>query len=290
MPLSSLTQPDLATPDLATRCRPLLGTFVEITVPDGFGVAVDAAFAAVAHIHSRMSFHEETSDLGATRRAIPGQPIALDRETVAVLRIALALHETSGGLFDVTIGRQLVESGFLPADGIDSLRQFVGGSSDIIILNDTHIMLRRPALIDLGGIAKGYAVDRAVETLAAHGVPFGIVNAGGDLRAFGPNEWQIGLRDADDVVRSALTIRQGALASSANLANRLRKHGTEHSPHIGKRGQPLLVGHRVTIMAEICVIADAMTKVAMADPELADRLLLEFKGHLVRDHHLVKAG
>jgi len=256
---------------------------VEITAPAGFDAAVNAAFATIAHIHARMSFHEATSDLAAIRNAPAGQSIRLDCETVAVLRSAIALHQSTGGLFDVAVGRQLVESGFLPGDGIDLIECFDGTSADIVIEDDTHIRLRRPTLVDLGGIAKGYAVDRAVETLIGHAVPIGLVNAGGDLRAFGEVDWPVGLRDADGTVRSQAIIRNCALASSANLLNRRWLGGVAQTPHIGRGGQAVLAGGRTTVVAQSCAIADAMTKVAMIDPALADRLLAQFEGHVVRD-------
>lgn len=278
------------TPDLVTRCRPLLGTFVEITVPDRFGAAVDAAFAMIAHIHGRMSFHEPASDLAAIRNAQPGERVAVDRETVEVLRTALALYETTGGLFDVAIGRQLVRGGFLPKGDIGPLGQFDATAADISIEDDTHVCLKRHILIDLGGIAKGYAVDRAVEVLAGQGVPFGLVNAGGDLRAFGPVDWPIDLRDADDVVRSRMTVRHCAVASSANLRNRRSLRGALHTPHIDREGQPVLADKRTTVVAECCLIADAMTKVAMVDPDLADRLLIPLKGRVLRETLLLETA
>ena len=268
---------------LTARCRPLLGTFVEITVPEGFGAAIDDAFAMIAHIHDRMSFHEPTSDLAVIRQAGPDQTIAVDRETVAVLRTAITLHETTNGLFDVAMAPKLVSGGFLPEDGIGRLEQFDGTTADIVIEDDTHIHLKRRALLDLGGIAKGYAVDRAVETLAERGVPYGLVNAGGDLRTFGPVDWQIGFRDADNVVRSQMTIRHCAVASSANLLDRRLVRGILHSPHIGRDGEPVLSDKRTTVIADRCMIADAMTKVAMVDPDLADELLAPFKGHVMRE-------
>lgn len=266
-------------PDRVTRCRPLLGTFVEITAPEGWGAAVDAAFEAMAHVHARMSFHEAASDLAAIRQAEPGRAIRLDRETVAVLRLSLDLHESTGGLFDVTVGRQLVASGFLPAEGIGPLERFDGTMADILIRDDTHIRTRRPMLVDLGGIAKGYAVDRAVEVLIAHGAPLGLVNAGGDLRAFGEIDWTVALRDADNVVRSQTVVRNCAVASSANLLGRR----SLQTPHIGRGGQAILADHRTTVVAQSCAIADAMTKVAMIDADLADGVLARFEGKVVRE-------
>ncbi|MFX6941407.1 FAD:protein FMN transferase, partial [Acinetobacter baumannii] len=86
------------------------------------------------------------------RAALPGHSVAVGRETVAVLRMALALHRATKGLFDVTIGRQLVSSGFLPRDSVEHLGRFRGTSADIAIVDDTHVRIGRRVLIDLGGI------------------------------------------------------------------------------------------------------------------------------------------
>lgn len=268
---------------MIVRCRPLLGTYVEVTVPAGHGEAIDRAWDAMAHVHARMSFHDPASDLAALRQAKPGLVVDLAPETVSVLRLALRLFEDTDGLFDVAVGRHLVRAGFLPRNGIGHLGRYVGTSADVVIHDDTRISLRRRTLIDLGGIAKGFAVDRAVEVLMAAGVPEGLVNAGGDLRGFGGRDWQVGLRDADDEVRSILTIRDGAVASSANLLNRRRFRGMAQAPHIGRGGAPVLRDDRVTVIAPSCAIADAMTKVAMAAPALAETLLQMHDGLVLRD-------
>lgn len=271
---------------MITRCRPLLGTMVEITVENRDAPAIDAAFAVVADIHARMSFHEPTSDLALLRVASAGEIVEVDGETVAVLRMAVAFHHATDGLFDVAVGRALIHGRFLPRDGLVHLDRFPGTTADIEIVDDRYVRCRQPTLIDLGGIAKGHAVDRAVETLVAAGTATGLVNAGGDLRMFGDRDWQIQLRDADDVVRQELTARECAIASSANLLNRHMVRGQLHSPHIGRKGEPVLVDHRVSVIAERCVVADAMTKVAMADPVLADNILAPHKGYVLREPHL----
>lgn len=268
---------------MITRCRPLLGTLVEISVPDGHDAAIAPAFDAIAHVHARMSFHEPTSDLAKLRATQSGQTVEIDRETVVVLRVAVALYEATGGLFDVTIGRQLVASRFLPKEGLGHLGQFNGTGADISVVDDTNVRIDRRVLIDLGGIAKGHAVDRAVETLIAQGVPMGLVNAGGDLRAFGDQDWPVQLRDADDVVRFMVPARNCAIASSANLLDRRRHRGSLHGPHIGLHRKPVLTDERVTVVAEWCVIADAMTKVAMVDRALADDILCAHKGYVLRN-------
>lgn len=267
---------------MITRCRPLLGTMVEITIEDHDALAIDAAFAAIGHVHARMSFHEPISDLARLRAVPAGEVVEVDRETVAVLRIAIAFHDATDGLFDVAVGRALVSTRFLPRDGITDLNRFPGTTADIELLDDRHVRCRQGVLLDLGGIAKGHAVDRAVETLIAAGAKTGLVNAGGDLRMFGDRDWQIQLRDADDVVREGLTARDCAIASSANLLNRKRVRGRLRAPHIGRSGESVLVDHRVTVIADRCIVADAMTKVAMVDPDLADTILAAHTGYVLR--------
>ncbi|MEO6717547.1 MAG: FAD:protein FMN transferase [Novosphingobium sp.] len=269
------------------RCRPLLGTFVEITVRDCHADALGAAFEIIAHIHQCMSFHEAGSDLSRLRAARPGEAVEVDRETAAVLRLAIAFHGATDGLFDVTIGRQLVRSRFLPRDGIIHLGRFRGTTADIEVLDDRHVRLAQRVLIDLGGIAKGHAVDRAIESLIAAGVPAALVNAGGDLRMYGDQDWPVQLRDADNVARQMVNLRECALASSANLLERHRMLKEDHSPHIGRNGRPVLIDHRVSVIADRCIVADAMTKVAMVDPDLADEILSAHKGFVLRPEMLL---
>jgi thiamine biosynthesis lipoprotein len=259
----------------------LLGTFVEITVPEEHERAVDHAFAAIGHVHRRMSFHEGDSDLARLRDADPGASVEVDAETVAVLRLAVALHRDTGGVFDVAVGRALVRSGFLPRSGIVRLDRYSGTTADLEIVDDRHVRCNRRMLIDLGGIAKGYAVDRGVEALQQYGVGEAMVNAGGDLRAFGERDWEVGLCDAGNVIRHAVRARNCAIASSANLINRKRHRGRTHTPHIGAGGEPLLAKGRVSVIASSCAFADAMTKVAMADIRLATTLLATFGGQLL---------
>lgn len=271
-----------ASEQLCRRARPWLGTIVEIAVPHAHEDAIEAGFAAIERIHRLMSFHEETSDLATLRAAQPGQVVRVASETVAVLRIAVDLHAASNGVFNVAVGRQLVRTRFLPRMNIVHLGRYNGGPSDIEILDDCHIRFRRCTLIDLGGIAKGYGVDCAVEALQAAGVSNGIVNAGGDLRVFGGKPLPIEVRMALGGLCEPMPIQNSAVASSENSDTRRRFRGQVATPHIGPDDRPVVIRQTVTIVANTCVIADAMTKVAMVDADLADRLLAAHDGHVVR--------
>ena len=270
------------------RARPWLGTIVEIACDDM--PAIEAGFAAIAHAHARMSFHEEGSDLAALREATPGSVVAVDGQTVEVLRFALDLSRATDGLFDVTIGRQLVATKFLPRTSTHQLPHYSGTSADIEIVDDTHVICHRPMLIDLGGIAKGHAVDMAVAAMQAAGATQAIVNAGGDLRVFGPEAETIWLRRADGQLGGSLEARNLAVASSSNLLYRRTSRGADHSPHIGIAGKAMLTDQTIAVTAPTCICADAMTKIAMADAALAQRLLAPVGGAVIVTSRLSEAA
>jgi thiamine biosynthesis lipoprotein len=270
------------------RCRALLGTFVEIAVPTGYEAAVEDAFAAIAHVHARMSFHSEQSDLAALRRAPAGSVVAVDADTHAVLEIAARLYDRSGGIFDVAVGARLVAMGYLPRPNAVDLRVQDGAGADIEILSDHRVRCLRPLLIDLGGIAKGYAVDKAVAVLRAAGITEAVVNAGGDLKTIG--EQPVHLRNARGDIGGAMLLTDSALATSSNLHLRRRHRLRSVVPHLRGTTQCLPVNHAVHVLAPDCVMADAMTKIAMADSCLAAEMAHEMGGEIIQQTDLRRAA
>ena len=138
---------------------------------------------------------------------------------------------------------------------------------------------RRAARIDVGGIAKGFAVDRAVERLRDHGVPRGVVNAGGDLGALGPDPHVIHLRDPRDprVVLCRVELTNEALASSGGSFDPFRSSRAAVTGVIDPRARTAVRGVRgATVRAPSCVVADALTKVVMVLGEPAACLLAHY--------------
>ena len=174
------------TPVERRRARPLLGTFVEVSAvfPAGADAdrAVGRAFAAVEAVQRRMSFHDPASDVARLNREAARRAVAVHRDTVAVLRWSLEVAAASAGAFDITVAGELVRWGRLPA--LAGIPANPSGTWRDIELDedDGTVRFHRPVVIDLGGIAKGYAVDRAIESLAEAGAQRCCVNAGGDLR------------------------------------------------------------------------------------------------------------
>jgi thiamine biosynthesis lipoprotein len=145
------------------------------------------------------------------------------------------------------------------------------------LLPENRVLFGNPAVkIDLGGIAKGFAVDRAVEALQRHGVTDGLVNAGGDLRIFGPRSHLIDIRDPRQPERTLfrVTLANGALASSAGRFDPMRSREALASAVIDPAtAMPAQSVSGATVCAPCCMLADALTKVVMNAGEAAGTVL-----------------
>ncbi len=268
------------------RAQPWLGTLVDIRV-DGLPWAaatraIDAAFAEIATVHRCMSFHEAGSDLSALHAATPGIAVRVDARTCEVLSCALRVAAVSGGCFDPTVGAQLVAWGLLPRPQSPCDPDAQARWRDIELLADNRVRLSRPLWIDLGGVAKGYAVDRATRILLDAGASQVCVNAGGDLRVAGLLAERVWMRTGDD--GAVVELQDAAIAGSEGRNARRRIAGRWHGPHVhGDRRSPAATEHAVSVVASTCMIADALTKVVLAaDPPTATRTLAAFDAQAYR--------
>lgn len=257
--------------------RPAMGTLVEVRAsgPEG-GVqaAVGAALRAVERVDRLMSFHDPHSELSRLNREAALDPQKVDPWTFEVLRRALRISAASGGSFDATVAPLLVDEGLLPGPAGGSHRH--GDWKHVVLLPGHRVRFERPLQLDLGGIAKGYAIDRAIHALREGGCIGGVVNAGGDLRRFGPGAEPVHLRRRDGLAKVA-ELRHGAIATSAPLASRedriAQPLGSIFDPH---SGAPWRGGGAVMVAASTCVIADALTKVAALAGPACEPLLALF--------------
>ena len=257
--------------------RPWLGTMVELRVegldPTRAAHACAQAFAEIAAIHRLMSFHESGSDLGRLHRAEPGTRVRVDARTRDALGWALRIAAASDGRFDPTVAAQQVAWGLLPRPASSCLPDPLACWRDIDLVGARHVRFARPLWIDLGGIAKGFAVDRAVEILVDAGAAQVCVNAGGDLRVAGVRAEMINLRTQDGIeALPGLELANAALATSAGPA------GSTSGLHAhGRTRRAIGSGHVASVVAARCVAADALTKVVMCgDDDIARRALKQF--------------
>lgn len=244
--------------------RPLLGTYVVIeALADDDGVArhaVDAAFAAIETVQKLMSAFEPESDVCRINARAHVEAVRVHPWTAEVLQLAATLHADSGGLFDISIAPHLAGWDMLPSSAMD----YAASSIANLTIDADTVRSSAPTRIDLGGIAKGYAVDRAIEAALAAGAHSVLVNAGGDLRVAGDAEEPIYLRNPRDPQEVALagTLRDGAVATSGIYFSKRLHDGAPVSAIVEPAsGKPLLDELSHSVIAPSCAVADALTKV-----------------------------
>ena len=266
------------------RARPLLGTFVEIEASGAtearMNAGIDAAFAAIAAVHRLMSFHESGSDVGRLNRLAGAQPVRVHAWTWQVLKTAAELHRRSAGLFDVTVASVLQDLKLLPGDPHGLRSSATNSATDIDLLPDQYVRFRHADMrIDLGGIAKGFAVDRALDVLCRHGMSTGLINAGGDVAVFGSDPWEIDLRDPRDPRHAVCRIflKDSGLASSGAYFDLFDATELGGSAIIDPRSRQVVQSFPgATVRARSCMIADALTKIVMVAGRDAAPLLAHY--------------
>jgi FAD:protein FMN transferase len=263
------------------RCRPLLGTFVDVTA-SGTNAAlleygINAAFGTIEKVHRLMSFHDPCSDVSRMNRDAFPRSVIVHPWTWKVLKTAQQFSQDSNGVFDVAVARLLANRGYLPR------REYRPDPAatwrDILLRKNCRVFFRRRLIIDLGGIAKGFAVDRAVAALKANGVKAGMVNAGGDLRVFGTPPQVIHVRHPTQPAFAAGAVRlsERAMATSGVYFAEGRRRGKYVSPLLnGRNGRSVRETISVSVAAAECTVADALTKIVFTLREQAARLLAQY--------------
>lgn len=263
------------------RCRPLLGTFVEIRLAGGSKAALQreagGAFTLIRSIHQKMSFHTSESDVSRLNRRAHIKPLRVHAWTWQVIDHAIKLSRETQGAFDITVARYLSNWGYLPRHRRPTDEAEHGTWQHIELLPDCHVRFHKPLQIDLGGIAKGFAVDKAIDYLTSRDIERATVNAGGDLRVHGMKQAAVLIRDPlQPRARHYSTVMlRPALATSAAYFSRKRIGAACVNPIVHPRtGKPQRSETSVSVFAPTCMEADALTKaVLLAPPSIWNSLL-----------------
>ncbi len=255
--------------------------------------AADRAFVEMRRLEGLESIHSDTGDVMRVGRAPWGRAVAVHSETAEILRTANGIAEQSGGAFDVTVGPL---KDLWPFDAVDTplpnpdsvrVRRRRIGYRFLRVDGDT-VRLGKPGMgLDLGGIAKGYIIDRAVGCLKGQGIRSGMVEAGGDLRLWGtpPGRpaWRIGVKHprptGNDLI-AVLETPEAAVATSGDYERCFVRDGKRYH-HIldPKTGYPADGSVSVTIVAPTAILADAYaTAVFVLGPEKGLALLDRIPG------------
>jgi len=255
--------------------RLLMGTAVQIQAVSRPGTkdAIRKAFEEINRIEKKMGWRNPQSDIARINNMAGRDAISLDREMFDFLRRSLDLCYKTEGAFNIAIGPlsrlwNFDGGGEIVPDANSIQRRLVNLDFKKIILDRKNHTISLPAVgmaLDLGGIAKGYAVDRAVEILKSCGVSSGIVNAGGDMRLFGTKPqnrlWHIGIQHPrkNDGVLLTFKVTDRAVVTSGDYERYFIKEGVRYH-HIldSVTGYPASECMSVTVVAETAFLADAM--------------------------------
>lgn len=263
---------------MPVRTEVLMGTFVTIEVCDTRGArredeAIARAFGWFHAVERCCTRFEEDSEL-MRLSARPGVAVRVSEILLEAVRFAVAVADDTGGAFDPTVGGRMAARGF-DREHRSGRRVAAVASEpdasyrDVVVDPDRHtITLRRPLTLDLGGVAKGLAIDAAARELR----PFRdfAIDAGGDLFLGGHSArgepWAIGIRHprADGEVVETLRVSNAAVCTSGDYERRIPSKGGEYESHLvdPRTGGSATAAASVTVIAPNAMLADALATAA----------------------------
>ncbi len=220
---------------LYTMSRPLMGTIGEIQVvhddADRAYRAMESAFEELDRLERILTFYSDSSEIGKVNRLAFDQEVSVSPETSELIARALHWSQATGGFFEPGLGKVIALWDVKHRTEPPPENQWVRLADrffhkKIILSGDrsapTVRFLSDDVKIDLGGIAKGYAADRAIEILVKEGVGQALVNLGGDIATLGGKSeseaWTIGVRDPENVSKIAkiISLKNQAVATSGS--------------------------------------------------------------------------
>lgn len=261
--------------DWVGDARPMMGTEVSVHLwsddPEAGRQALEEVFDEAARIDRLMSTYKDESEISKINREAAIGPVTASTELFELIRRSLDISVLTRGAFDITydsVGqhydfreRQRPDAGTVEAE-----RAFI--DYRLIKLNKaagTVFYEREGVRINLGGIAKGYVVERGIDLLRRRGVKSAIVTAGGDSRLLGDRRgrpWMVGIRDPrkDGEVAISVPLTDEAISTSGDYERYFEEDGVRYH-HIIKpsSGEPATGVHSATVFGPDAVITDALS-------------------------------
>ncbi len=253
----------------------MMGTEVSVHLwsddPEAGRRALEEVFAEASRIDRLMSTYKDESEISKINRDAATGPVAVGDELFDLIRRSLDISVLTRGAFDITYdsvgqhydfrARQRPDAGTVEAE-----RQFI--DYRFVRLDQaagTVAFARKGVRINLGGIAKGYVVERGVEVLRHRGVEHAIVTAGGDSRLLGDRRgrpWMVGIRDPreDGQVAISLPLADEAISTSGDYERFFDEEGVRYHHIITpSTGEPAGGVHSATVIGPDAVITDALS-------------------------------
>ncbi len=252
--------------------------------------AARSAFQRIATLEDIFSNYRPTSELSHLVTTSYNKSSKVTKELFMVLRESIGFSKETAGAFDVTVGpftdlwRKSRQQGRLPSpDTLAVLQNRVGWP--LIVLNEEEqsILLKAPGMqIDMGGIAKGYILDEALQSLRQSGIQSALIEAGGDIVVGDPppgkTGWTIEVPDAPadaPIVQKAASLKNAAIATSGDTEQFVEIDGTRYAHIIDPRtGLGTTTRRKATVIAPNGITADRFaTALTVMDRTAASALL-----------------
>ena len=256
----------------------LMGTSVETTArhPDinACRKGLQLAYQEMERVESLLSYHRPTSDVALINASAGLSPVRVSQETFDIDGRARAYAERLDGLFDVSVGALSERWGFsgntsatVPSpEEIADLLSVTGFRKIVLNPVDTTVFLEATGMkIDLGGIAKGYAIDQGVAVLKGNGIDHFFLNAGGDIHVAGEKArdrpWRVGIRhprNPEELITS-FNLQDHAVATSGDYERFKIIDGQRYHHVLDPRsGYPGPLCQSVTVLAPTAEEADVL--------------------------------
>ncbi|MBI3583663.1 MAG: FAD:protein FMN transferase [Nitrospinae bacterium] len=256
-----------------SETRLLMGTVVEVIVigdkEDVARKSIADGFYAMERVDRLMSNFKEDSDISRINKGAGSKAVVVDIDVVEVIKKSIYYSEISDGAFDITIGGveelyNFEDKGRIPEKGKFKNSVSLIGYKNIIINGNTVHLAKKGMKLDLGGIAKGYAIDKGIDAIRKNGVADALVNAGGDIRAIGESEngqWKVGVLHPREngKLKDTLLLKNLSVATSGDYRKYFISGGKRYHHILNpSTGLPTEGVQSVTIIAPFAVDSDAL--------------------------------
>ncbi len=255
---------------IVKRTKILLGTIVEIQIESNNEIEADKtiekAFAEIRRIDELFSTYKETSPVFKFNNS-PDSIIKLDTEIYDLMVLADSITKISNHLFDVSIDNLMRVWGFYSDKPVLPNRVDIesalekSGWKNLELLGTGLVKKKKSAALNFGAIAKGYAVDKAIEVLRESGIKKALVNAGGEVKAYG-KKWNVGIqhpREVYEIIEEVVTIWNNSIATSGDYEQYFEVDEKRYHHILNpKTGFPSSGIQSVSIINKSNAIADAL--------------------------------
>ncbi len=248
-----------------------LGTFVEITSPrDDVFDDINIILSSTEHLFNNYDLNSEVSRVNSFAGI---KPVVVSPQMLDAIDLALVYYQLTDGIFDVCLGKPILlwkefitkrNKKYIPEDSqLDIFKNLEVLSQLVIDREKSTLFIRNKDIqLDFGGMAKGYVVDLLAEKLIRKGLESFLINAGGDIYAYGlykDKKWQVGIKNpANPGVSDIIEISDKAIATSGGYEQFFDLEGQRYSHIIDPRTLKPVINNvlSVTVISDSCLVSD----------------------------------